>query len=365
MPKKRYQQDLLSEDFQPDQAQAVVVDHLEQLAMELEKHTSSVKPGNWFKAIFRKKQPSSNFPRGLYIWGTVGRGKTYLMDIFYDCIKTKQKQRMHFHRFMLEVHQLLRATSKEENPLERVAYQLSKNTRVICLDEFFVSDIGDAMILAGLLDALFARGVSMVTTSNCAPDLLYYNGLQRQRFLPAIALIKKYMQTVELTGNTDHRLRYLQSADIYYCPLNDDTESNMHDAFTHVSPDTGTDNEILRINNREIRSIRCADGVVWFDFSELCDGPRSSADYIEIARFYNTILLSNVPILTNKDDVTRRFITAIDEFYDRNVNMIISAEANARELYKGDRLAFEFQRTVSRLTEMQSHDYLAKPHRSL
>jgi cell division protein ZapE len=365
MPKQRYQQDLLTKDFHHDEAQAAVVEHLERLANELTLHTNKPARKNWLTTIFKNKRAVTTSPQGLYIWGTVGRGKTYLMDIFYDCVQTKQKQRMHFHRFMLEVHKQLRATSNSENPLHRVAEQLSNNTRVICLDEFYVSDIGDAMILAGLLDALFARGITMVTTSNCAPDLLYPNGLQRQRFLPAIELIKKYMLSVELGGNTDHRLRYLQSADIYYCPLNSDTESNMHNAFTHVSPDSGTSNEVLIINDRKITSKRCADGVVWFDFVELCDGPRSAADYIEIARFYNTILLSNVPILTNKDDTARRFITAIDEFYDRNVNMIISAEAHAHELYKGKRLAFEFQRTVSRLIEMQSHDYLAKPHQSL
>ena len=160
-------------------------------------------------------------PQGLYIWGSVGRGKTYLMDIFYNCIQTKQKQRMHFHRFMLEVHQQLKKTSNQENPLDIVADHLRKDTRLICLDEFFVSDIGDAMILAGLLKALFTRGITIVTTSNCTPDMLYHNGLQRQRFLPAIELIKNNMQTIELGGNIDHRLRYLQSANIYYCPLND------------------------------------------------------------------------------------------------------------------------------------------------
>lgn len=365
MPKQRYQQDLLSDDFHSDEAQAIVVEHLDQLATEIQRRTNSTVKNNWLTSLFKRSLTTPTSPQGLYIWGTVGRGKTYLMDIFYDCLQTKQKKRMHFHRFMLEVHKQLKKTSNSENPLDLVAEHFSRDTRVICLDEFYVSDIGDAMILAGLLKALFTHGVTMVTTSNCTPDMLYYNGLQRQRFLPAIELIKTHMRPIELGGNTDHRLRYLQNADIYYCPLNGDTESNMHDAFSHVSPDTGTSNEVLLINDRKVSSNRCADGVVWFDFSALCDGPRSAADYIEIARFYNTILLSNVPILTNKDDIARRFITAIDEFYDRNVNMIISAEAHAHELYKGKRLAFEFQRTVSRLIEMQSHEYLAKPHRSL
>jgi cell division protein ZapE len=246
-----------------------------------------------------------------------------------------------------------------------VAENFKSRTDIICLDELFVSDIGDAMILAGLLDAFFSCGITLVTTSNCHPDDLYQGGLQRQKFIPAIELIKQKTKVVELSGNTDHRLEFLEHADIYHHPLDDNAHEVMMNNFMHVSPEPGIENELLSIEGRNIQTIRCADGTVWLCFNDLCGGPRSAADYIEIGRYFNTVLISNIPVLTNNDDLARRFIIAIDEFYDRSVKVIISAEASAHDLYKGKRLSFEFQRTVSRLLEMRSYDYLARPHKSL
>lgn len=365
MPKQRYQQDLTRAEFCSDPAQALVVDRLENLHAELAVPQSEDSMVSRITGIFNRKKLSYSAPQGLYIWGSVGRGKTYLMDLFYDCLSTRHKKRMHFHRFMLEVHRQLKKAANNENPLEIVATKFRKNAHVICLDEFYVSDIGDAMILAGLLEALFTQGMTLITTSNCAPDDLYKNGLQRQRFLPAIELIKQHTLVTELGGHTDHRLNYLESADIYHYPLDDSTESIMQEAFMRVSPGLDRKGGSLKINDRKIPMRQSSDGVAWFEFNALCDGPRGASDYIEIARCYNTVLISNIPVLTNKDDVTRRFISAIDEFYDRCVNLIISAAAPAQNLYTGNKLSFEFKRTISRLNEMQSHEYLAKPHRSL
>ncbi len=287
------------------------------------------------------------------------------MDIFYDCLPTDGKLRLHFHRFMQEIHHQLRNIKNEEDPLQLVAESFKRRTNIICLDELFVSDIGDAMILAGLLDALFSRGITLVTTSNCHPNDLYKGGLQRQKFIPAIDLIKQQTKVIELGGNIDHRLEFLEHADIYHHPLDENADSVMTNNFMHVSPEPGTENECLCIEGRNIQTIRCADGTVWLSFNDLCGGPRSAADYIEIARCFNTVLISDIPVLTNNNDLSRRFITAIDEFYDRSVKVIISAETTVHELYKGQKLSFEFQRTISRLLEMRSHDYLARPHKSL
>lgn len=367
MPKDKYQLALDSNDISYDEMQMNVVNHLESLQKQLSQ-TSPVKNKSLtsrFTSIFQRSNDEIPAPKGLYIWGTVGRGKTFLMDLFYECLNDQNKQRMHFHRFMQEVHHQLRHIKNEESPLNIVADHFKQNTNIICLDELFVSDIGDAMILAGLFEALFSRGITLVTTSNCHPDDLYKGGLQRQKFLPAIELIKQHTKIVELGGNKDHRLEFLEHADIYHFPLDESANSVMLNNYLHISPDAGNENETLTIEGRSIQTIRCSDGTVWLTFNELCDGPRSAADYIEIGRCFNTVLISDIPLLTGKDDLARRFITAIDEFYDRSVKVIISAEASVHELYKGQKLSFEFQRTISRLLEMRSHDYLARPHKSL
>ena len=367
MPKKKYQQALDANEINYDEMQMNVVNQLHELHAKFDHSPSPENESLVSKltGIFKLANTEATSVRGLYIWGSVGRGKTFLMDIFSDCLDDQNKLRLHFHRFMQEVHHQLRNIENEESPLNIVADSFKQRTNIICLDELFVSDIGDAMILASLFDALFSRGITLVTTSNCHPDDLYKGGLQRQKFLPAIELLKQHTKIVELGGNTDHRLEFLEHADIYHYPLDESADKVMLDNFIHISPDAGTENEKLTIEGRSIHTIRCSDGTVWITFSELCDGPRSAADYIEIGRCFNTVLISNIPILTNNDDLARRFITAIDEFYDRCVKVVISAEASVHELYKGEKLAFEFQRTISRLLEMRSHDYLARAHKSL
>lgn len=367
MPKQKYQAALDDNELNYDEMQMNVVEQLEILHARFITLNSNSENSISKKltGIFRLKKKQNTATKGLYIWGSVGRGKTYLMDIFYDCLPKERKLRLHFHRFMQEIHHQLRNINNEEDPLLTVAESFKQRTDIICLDELFVSDIGDAMILAGLLDALFAHDIILVTTSNCHPDDLYKGGLQRQKFLPAIELIKQQTNVVELGGSTDHRLEFLEHADIFHYPLDEHAHQVMANNFKHVSPEPGIENESLSIEGRRIQTIRCADGTVWLFFNELCGGPRSAADYIEIGRCFNTVLISDIPVLTNNDDLARRFITAIDEFYDRSVKVIISAEASAHDLYKGKRLSFEFQRTVSRLLEMRSHDYLARPHKSL
>ena len=366
MPEKRYQQALSSQQLQPDAMQLHVVEHLQALEKRLTQsgraHTAI---GAKLAGLLAGKKRRPAGIKGLYIWGSVGRGKTFLMDIFYDCLPFEKKLRLHFHRFMQQVHQDLSKVNNTQAPLTLVAESFKRRANIICLDELFVSDIGDAMILAGLLEACLAQAITLVITSNYPPDELYKNGLQRQKFVPAINLLKQHTDVVELAGHKDHRLEFLEHADIYYCPLDERADQVMLNNFMRISPQPGKQNQRLLIAGRSIQTVRCADSVVWFTFNDLCAGPRSAADYIEIARCFNSVLISDVPCLTHQDDLARRFITALDEFYDRNVKVIISAQLPVRELYKGDRLAFEFQRTVSRLLEMRSHAYLARAHKSL
>ncbi len=302
--------------------------------------------------------------RGLYFWGGVGRGKTFLMDLFYEELPIKQKKRLHFHRFMREVHRKLNDFQGESNPLKKVAASFAGQARVICFDEFFVSDITDAMLLAGLLDEMFKLGVTLVATSNVEPDHLYENGLQRRKFLPAIELLNTHTLVHNMDGGLDYRLRALESAEIYHFPLDDAAETGLQAAFRSISPDEGRAAVVLPIEGRDIATRRCGDGVAWFEFAALCDGPRSQNDYIELARLFQTVLIGNVPRFgEQKEDQARRFISLVDEFYDRSVKLILSAESPILELYHGRRLAFEFQRTESRLQEMQSKEYLSRQHK--
>ncbi len=301
--------------------------------------------------------------RGAWLWGGVGRGKTFVMDVFFDSLPFDARLRYHFHRLMYRVHGRLKSLDNVEDPLERVAAEFADQARVICLDEFFVSDIADAMILARLLDALFRRGLTLVATSNMSPEALYRGGLQRQRFLPAIGLIVANAEVVYFDSATDYRLRVLERAEIYHAPLDASADSNLARWFGEIAPDAGTAARPIEINGRDIPTRRRADGIVWFDFAALCDGARSQDDYIEIARAFQTVVLSAVPVLDEAhDDQARRFIALVDEFYDRKVKLIVSAAAPICDLYRGTRLLREFERTRSRLAEMQSHDYLAAPH---
>ena len=301
--------------------------------------------------------------RGLYIWGGVGRGKTFLMDLFFETLAIDAKRRIHFHRIMQEVHRRLKALGDIKDPLSTVAADLAQDMRVLCFDEFFVSDIGDAMILGRLLDGLFELGVTLVATSNSPPAELYKDGLQRQQFLPAIELLTQHTQVINLDGGTDYRLRLLQQAGTYLSPADEAAQANLRHFFNESASSQISENRILEVNGRDIRALKCANGIVWFDFDDICDGPRSQADYIEIARWYATVIVVDVPVLdVTLENQARRFVALVDEFYDRHVKLIVAAAADINHLYTGKRLSIEFERTVSRLIEMQSTDYLALPH---
>mgnify|MGYP001170247772 FL=1 len=316
-------------------------------------------------SFFKKLVGANSNVRGIYLWGGVGRGKTYLMDLFYECLPFSEKQRIHFHRFMLSIHEELECLQGVRNPLDRIAVRIAEKTKVLCVDEFFVLDIGDAMLLSGLLEGLFKRGVVFVATSNAHPDSLYKDGLQRDSFLPAIKLIKKYTDVIELGGALDYRLRSLAKAVLYHSPHNQDTEQHLYASFVELVPYSGgiRKNETVQVMGRTITARYRLDDVIWFDFEVLCSSPRGALDYIELARTYHAIVLSKVPQLSEKnEDKARRFVVLIDELYDRKVKLIISADVEITSIYAGDRQKFEFERTKSRLIEMQSLDYLASPH---
>jgi cell division protein ZapE len=362
-PWQRYQADLQREEFSHDPAQEQAVLLLQNLYERLLARRREQSGGivGWLR---RLRDDPIEPETGLYLWGGVGRGKTYLVDTFYDCLPFGQKMRVHFHRFMQRVHAELTELEGQKNPLQVVADRLADEAIVICFDEFFVTDIGDAMILAGLMEALFARGVTLVATSNIEPSRLYENGLQRQRFLPAIALVEKYTQVVHVDAGVDYRLRTLQQAELYHYPLDAAADESLRSSFERLAPESGKHWERLEINGRYLTCRCLADDVAWFDFGELCDGPRSQNDYIELARIFHAVLLSGVPRFNaDLDDQARRFINLVDEFYDRNVKMVITAQVPLFELYAGGRLEFEFQRTVSRMQEMQSYQYLAREHK--
>lgn len=362
---ERYQNDLKREDFQYDVAQEKAIQRLQRIsdALVSAAPTASSPQPKLLKRLLSGRKHRHEPIKGLYLWGSVGRGKTYLVDLFYATLPINHKKRIHFHSFMQQIHAALAELKEQQSPLQSVARHFAAQTRLICLDEFFVSDITDAMLLSGLLQALFNQGVTLVTTSNIPPDDLYKDGLQRARFLPAIDLIKEHMEVMNLDGDRDYRLRYLEKAEIYHYPLDETAEGILLDTFDHVSPEVGYANGRLEIAGRSIPTRRQADGVVWFDFSAICDGPRSQTDYLEIARCFHTVLISDVPIMDwQMENQARRFLNLVDAFYDRSVKLIISAAAPITEIYQGEKLTFEFQRVISRLQEMQSHDYLAREH---
>ena len=358
-PLDLYQTAVSKGDIQSDVAQLQAMERLQSLYLALTKQENE--PGLIAK-LFAK--PKRELIPGLYFWGGVGRGKTFLMDLFFDSLPFEQKSRMHFHRFMRHVHHALTDLQGEADPLRKIALDFADKNRVLCFDEFFVSDITDAMILAGLLEVLFKNGVTLVATSNVEPENLYENGLQRSKFLPAIALIEKNTQILNVDSGTDYRLRVLESAEIYHYPLDRQADEVLLQSFNSLSPDAGKADIVLDIEGREIKTRFCGDGVVWFDFPEICEGPRSQNDYIEIAMLYQTVLVSNLPRFTEQsENAARRFISLVDEFYDHSVKLIISAESPILDIYQGERLKFEFQRTESRLQEMQSNEYLGREHK--
>ena len=352
-PAERYAQELARPGVVADPAQAGAVAALQRVYDALLAHPPRRRLGRlrWHRVD------------GLYLWGSVGRGKTWLMDAFHESLPFTRKRRTHFHRFMLEVHARRRDHADQQDPIARVAADIATETRVLCFDEFFVSDIADAMILGRLTETLFEHGVTLVATSNTPPDQLYRDGLQRERFLPAIARIRQHCAVLHLDSPTDYRLRALTHAEIYHAPSDAAAEANLAAWFAELAPEPGRAGGALVLDGRPVPARRLADGVAWFDFAPLCAGARAAADYIELARTHHTVLLSRVPRLGPDDeDAARRFITLVDELYDRAVKLIVAADVPRERLYAGKRLAFEFQRTLSRLQEMQSQEYLARPH---
>jgi cell division protein ZapE len=361
-PSVRYQEGIAAHRWEADPAQLAVLPELDRMHATL--CTESVSAG----LFGRLKSLLGNEPRepvaGLYLWGSVGRGKTFLMDLFAASLPHGVVLRRHFHRFMGEVHDAMRQLGDRQNPLVEVAAGLAARCRVLCLDEFLVSDIGDAMILANLLDALFAQGVGLVTTSNTPPAKLYQGGLQRARFLPAIALIERHCHVVEMASPRDWRLRALAQAPVYHVPPGAEAERALARIFASQAQGDVQDDGAIELNGRPVPLRKRANGVLWFDFDALCEGPRAVADYIALAQAGPTIIVSNVPQFSiYTEDAAKRFVQLVDEFYDRHVKLVLSAAAPITELYDGERLRAEFGRTESRLIEMQSEAYLALPHR--
>ncbi len=359
-----YDQAIAEHGYQSDDAQLQAVQALEQVRRELCRQRSATGVAALFRRALRRKAPLLHPVPGVYLHGDVGRGKTFLMDLFFDELPFQNKLRYHFHRLMYRVHCRLAELGEQPDPLAIVAQELADQARVICFDEFFVSDIADAMILGRLLEALFERGVTLVATSNIPPHELYRDGLQRQKFLPAIELIESHTAILCVDGDIDYRLRVLQQAEIYHIPPGKQADANLLAFFRGIAPDAGTADQDIEVLGRNIRTRRRADGIAWFDFQALCSGPRSQNDYIEIAKIFQTVIVTNIPVLgATDDDAARRMIAMVDEFYDRRVKLAVSAAAGIEELYQGRRLQHEFRRTASRLREMQSRDYLARVHR--
>jgi cell division protein ZapE len=343
--------------YKADAAQRAAVERLQRLYGEL----LSFKAQRRTK--LRKLFIHPDLPRSVYLWGGVGRGKSFIMDCFFDALPYKRKRRVHFHAFMQEIHAALRVHQSEDDPLARVVDDLEKQVRLLCFDEFHVSDIADAMILGRLLQALFERGVVFVMTSNYPPQGLYPNGLQRQNFLPTIELMKRQFDVLEVDEGTDYRLRSLEQMNIFLVPSGSEADSELAAHFGKIAGAAGASGDIL-VQERKLPARRIAPGVVWFDFNTLCGGPRSQNDYLDIAREYHTVILSDVPVMQKEQgNEARRFTWLIDVLYDCRVKLIVSAGADAPELYREGPNAQEFPRTVSRLIEMRSRDYLAEPHR--
>ena len=360
-PLERYRAESTRPDFVEDLDQLSAVKRLDALYHALLRAAGGqAGPLGWLRARLGSAPPA---PRGLYLWGGVGRGKTFVVDTFCASLPESLRVRVHFHSFMRDLHARLRQLRGAQDPLRQIAEGWSRDMRLLCLDEFHVVDITDAMLLGQLLATLFVRGVTLVTTSNEPPDDLYRGGLQRERFLPAIALIKQHLDVVEFGGGVDYRWRALTRAATYYAPADSAAEAALIECWQGLTRGAPLAASRVAVEGREIPVRAQAEGVVWFEFADLCEGPRGTLDYIEIACCHHTVLLSGVPVFGEESaDAARRFINLVDEFYDRGVNLLLSAAAAPDRLYTGARLAASFRRTASRLIEMQSQEYLAKPH---
>ena len=369
-PTSRYQQALNDGSHQPDNVQQEAVNRLETIFQAL---TTPARPApqesglmaRFGKLLGKRESPINTPVRGLYMWGGVGRGKTWLMDLFYHSLPGERKQRLHFHRFMLRVHEELTALQGQSDPLEIIADRFKAETDVLCFDEFFVSDITDAMLLGGLMKALFARGITLVATSNIPPDELYRNGLQRARFLPAIDAIKQHCDIMNVDAGVDYRLRTLTQAHLWLSPLNEETRQQMDKLWLALAGAKGEHAPTLEINHRPMQTLAVENQTLAVSFTTLCVDARSQHDYIALSRLFHTVLLSDVPVMTPlMESEARRFIALVDEFYERHVKLVVSAASPLYEIYQGERLKFEFQRCLSRLQEMQSEEYLKREHLS-
>lgn len=359
-PSAAYEAGVAAGRWQADPAQQAVLPELDRLYAAVSEHSAG-----WLARVLRRGGASTAID-GLYLWGGVGRGKTFLVDLLAASLPEGRVLRRHFHRFMAEVHAALaplRAQGRSD-PLAAVADDIAGRCRLLCLDEFIVQDIGDAMILSGLLGALFERGVVLATTSNSPPSQLYRDGLQRARFLPAIALLERRCRVVELVSPTDYRLRNLARAPVYLVPAGAAADAGLRERFDTLAPHGAVFDTALAIEGRDVAARAVAEGVAWFDFAALCEGPRAAADYIVLARRFNTVLVSGVPVFAARaqDDAAQRFIHMVDEFYDRRVKLVLSAQDVPTRLYPAGRLRGAFERTESRLIEMQGVDYLAQAH---
>ncbi|RCW97187.1 MULTISPECIES: cell division protein ZapE [Kosakonia] len=368
-PTSRYLNALNEGSHQPDDVQKEAVSRLDVIYQALINRSEPAAPQRGglmakFSKLLGKREPKEAAPvRGLYMWGGVGRGKTWLMDMFYQSLPGERKQRLHFHRFMLRVHEELTSLQGQSDPLEIVADRFKAETDVLCFDEFFVSDITDAMLLGGLMKALFARGITLVATSNIPPDELYRNGLQRARFLPAIDAIKQFCDVMNVDAGVDYRLRTLTQAHLWLTPLDASTAQQMDKLWLALAGAARQNAPELEINHRPLPTLGVENQTLAVSFSTLCVDARSQHDYIALSRLFHTVMLFDVPVMTPlMESEARRFIALVDEFYERHVKLVVSAAAALHDIYKGERLKFEFQRCLSRLQEMQSEEYLKRAH---
>lgn len=360
LPSQRYAAGVARGDWLRDPAQLPALAELDRIHAQV---TTPEPARGLFARMFGGEPPAA--AAGLYLWGGVGRGKTFLIDLFHEGLPIKGKRRTHFHRFMREVHAGLREHAGERDPLAAIARQWRASLRVLVLDEFFVSDIGDAMLLGRLLEHLFAEGIVLITSSNAAPSQLYRDGLQRVRFLPAIALIERHCHVVHLDSEEDYRLRALSRSTLYRAPLDPQSDVWLQERWRDLGADDAHRDAGIEIDGRRIPVRARSKGMCWFDFAALCEGPRGSADYIQVACEFHTVLIGGIPRMDGeRDDAARRFVTLVDELYDRHVNLVCTADAEPAELYAGERLILAFERTASRLIEMRSAEYLAREHRS-
>jgi cell division protein ZapE len=351
---RHYNQQLAANGYHRDPHQEAVLVAFDRLASEL---GQPQKNRGWL----RKRKVTAI--QGIYLWGSVGRGKTWLMDLFHQQHQALAIDRHHFHSFMRHLHQRLREYEGERAPMMLIAREMASRMRVLCLDEFNVIDIGDAMLMLTLLESLNKVGITLVATSNQPPDRLYWQGLQRERFLPAIELLKSTNQVLELEGGQDYRLQLFKASSVYHTPLGDSATANLSGEFDKLASGSVEQMGCFEVPGRAVRFVKRASGVIWCDFNTLCGPPRWQNDYIELARSHHTVFISDIPRLDAVwDDQTRRFISLIDIFYDRKVKVVVSADAEPDQLYIGTRLAFEFKRTASRLKEMQSTVYFETAH---